>query len=75
MSERSSSQEADASSIAKLDLGVIVDTMCSSASVPSPGIPYLWATWYIESADAGCGDGVGCGCGSTVDAVERARCL
>lgn len=75
MSECSSSQVDDASKTGNPDWGVIVDTICSSARVAKPGIPYRWATWYIDSADADCGAGVGCECGSAVDAVERVRCL
>ena len=77
MSECSSSHDADASNIAKLARGVIVATICSRASAPSPGIPYLCATWYIDSALAGAGGGVGCGCGSTleIDAARGARAL
>ena len=43
MSECSSSHVDDASSTAKLDCGVIVETMCSRASAPRPGIAYRWA--------------------------------
>lgn len=56
-----SSQVDVASSRAKLDADVIVDIICSKESVASPGRPYRWATWYIESAEAGGGGDVGCG--------------
>ena len=75
MSECSSSHVDEARSTGKLDCGVIVETICSSASAPRPGIAYRCAIWYIDSADAGCGGGVGCMCGSTLDIDDRARCL